>query len=36
MKTKRFMLYVLLVVVALALSATVVSAQDAKVIKIAS
>lgn len=35
MKTKRFMLFVLLAIVALALSATLVSAQD-KVIKIAS
>ena len=36
MKTKRFVLFTLLIVVALALSATLVSAQDAKVIKIAS
>lgn len=36
MKTKRIVLFMLLMVVALALSATLVSAQDAKVIKIAS
>ncbi|MBZ0284186.1 MAG: branched-chain amino acid ABC transporter substrate-binding protein [Anaerolineae bacterium] len=36
MKVKRFSLFLLLMVVALALSATVVGAQDAKVIKIAS
>jgi branched-chain amino acid transport system substrate-binding protein len=36
MKVKRYSLFLLLVVVALALSATVVGAQDAKVIKIAS
>lgn len=36
MRTKRFVVFTLLLVVALALSATLVSAQDAKVIKIAS
>ena len=36
MKTKRFVLFALLIVVALALSATLVGAQDDNVIKIAS
>ena len=36
MKTKRYFLFVLLAVVALALSATIAGAQDAKIIKIAS
>ncbi len=36
MKTKRYFLFVLLAMVALALSATIAGAQDAKVIKIAS